>query len=647
MKQAQRIHRIVAPALEILEAGPITLGGSEASPRNSSMIRACFERWALVPLDFAGVVMQDSQLASCYAAVAKVLTSVDFNDVLTCLESMYRSLITGCYTRYSQFKADYGDYPSRELIAPVNRCVRLFIDEGDYSALADVIQWLRFPAKLSFEMPSLETDALEAFIASEDRIRSIDFSDEYTSRLLDDLNRIMRRWLSGLDLSCPPVRHGSGSVAEGNLSLADKYRALKYSELIDHVCKRQCGSGMQDFSPVPLTQCANYTSRVMFVPKNAKKLRTICMEPATLQFFQQGVMRKLYDFIDSHPYLRHRINLRDQSQNQHLAAQGSRHNGLATLDLSAASDSVSWVLVRRVFRGTPLLEWMWATRSRDNLLPDGTILHSAKFAPMGSALCFPTECLVFAACIEYVANRCGYTGRRATQRIWSVYGDDLIVPVDWVEPVVLILERLGFIVNPDKSYADGPFRESCGKEYYCGVDVTPVYYRLPVYKDHLSPTVYMALCGHANLAFLRGLTFLRASYIDDAIHKRKKARTRREERRYNLYPPLFTDATDRPPTIYSPDPTNFLAKRVVNRDLQRIEYRYLTVSSAESSTDDPEFLDSVRYFEWLSERNYLPDALTNDTIIVGTCASWRVLDGLWTGVPRRPKWTIGRHPVDW
>jgi hypothetical protein len=611
------------------------------------MIIGCFKRWALIPLDFVGVVMQDSQYSLQLTAIAKVLTSVDFNDVLTCLDAMYRSLISGSYTRYSQFKADYRDYPSRELVAPVKRCIQLFIDQGDYSALADAIQWLRFPAKLSFEMPSLESEAINSFVASEDRIRAISFEGEYIEGILDDLNRIMRRWLSGIDLSCPPFRHGSGSVAEGNLSLADKYRAIKHSELIDYVCRSQTGGSMGEFCPATPLGAVDYTSRVTFVPKNAKKLRTICMEPATLQYFQQGVMRVVYDYIDHHPYLRQRINLRDQTQNQRLAAQGSRHNGLATLDLSAASDSVSWVLVRRIFKGTKLLPWMWATRSRRNQLPDGTCINSAKFAPMGSALCFPTECLVFAACIEYVANRCGYTGRRALERTWSVYGDDLIVPSDWSEPVILLLERLGFVINRDKSYTTGPFRESCGKEYYCGVDVTPVYYRLPAYKDQLTPTVYMALCGHANLAMLRGLTFLRASYISDVLTLRKKAKTRRLERHINRFGPLFGDVFDKPPIIWSPTPDNFHLERVWNDDYQRMEYRYLTVASAESSSEDPEYLDLIRYFEFLRERNYRPDQRQHDITIIADADLWRVLDDLWTGTPRRPKWTVGRHPVEW
>jgi hypothetical protein len=55
-----------------------------------------------------------------------------------------------------------------------------------------------------------------------------------------------------------------------------------------------------------------------------------------------------------------------------------------------------------------------------------------------------------------------------------VYGDDLIVPVDHVQTVVQTLELFGAQVGSDKSFWTGRFRESCGKEYFNGVDVSLV-----------------------------------------------------------------------------------------------------------------------------------------------------------------------------
>ena len=55
-----------------------------------------------------------------------------------------------------------------------------------------------------------------------------------------------------------------------------------------------------------------------------------------------------------------------------------------------------------------------------------------------------------------------------------VYGDDIIVPVDMMEPVAAGLEAFGLRVNSSKSFGTGRFRESCGGDYYEGVWITPV-----------------------------------------------------------------------------------------------------------------------------------------------------------------------------
>lgn len=633
MKQKARIYKIQAPSQKILLHGPIALGGQEATQTNRSLILQCWDAWTLIPLDLVGACIDEQYITDCYVKIARILITRDFNDVLDTLEFVYRYLIKGTCKRFSQFKADISEYPlARTLISPVIGLIKRFIEQEDTSYLTVIVSWLRFPSKLTFKMENLEARALESFLESETRLRSIDWTG--IDFLLDDLNAILKGWLKNLDLEFLPVRHGSGSVAEGNLSMADKYRSLVYDEKIDYCCRwMNSGLTMSHYCPFApdSTHKLDRVSVVRFVPKNAKKLRTICMEPATLQYFQQGVMRVTYEYFRKHPYLSNRIRLQDQTWNQELARDGSIGNGLATLDLSAASDSVSWVLVRRIFKGTPLLRWMIATRSTHNRLPDGSVIESAKFAPMGSALCFPTECLVFAAIIEYVARKCG-NRPSDTRRVWSVYGDDLIVPADWVDPIILILNRLGFIVNSDKSYTDGPFRESCGKEYYRGVDVTPTYYRLPVIKESLSPSDFMALSVAANNSWQHRFLFLRAYYIDKILTTPKKSPISK----FRNGKPLFAEDCEHPPFIYSKMCTNFHLKVVANEDWQREEYEFLSVTSADEYKDSVIYGDHLRYLQFLIEREFHPGNLDEINLIESYP---------WSDVPRRPKWFIGRHPV--
>nr|QDH89759.1 MAG: RNA-dependent RNA polymerase [Leviviridae sp.] len=96
---------------------------------------------------------------------------------------------------------------------------------------------------------------------------------------------------------------------------------------------------------------------------------------------------------------------------------------------------------------------------------------------MGSALCFPMEAMVFTTLIflgiQRSLNKPLYP-RDLKRYVGSVrvYGDDLIVPVDQVPSVVRTLEHFGARVGSDKSFWTGKFRESCGREYFNGHDVS-------------------------------------------------------------------------------------------------------------------------------------------------------------------------------
>jgi hypothetical protein len=85
---------------------------------------------------------------------------------------------------------------------------------------------------------------------------------------------------------------------------------------------------------------------------------------------------------------------------------------------------------------------------------------------MGNGATFCLETLVFAAAAHAIRSK-----------TVSVYGDDIIVDSDKVDDLKRLLGFLGFSVNADKSFSAGPFRESCGKDYYQGVDITPFYLR--------------------------------------------------------------------------------------------------------------------------------------------------------------------------
>jgi hypothetical protein len=203
-------------------------------------------------------------------------------------------------------------------------------------------------------------------------------------------------------------------------------------------------------------------SRVETVPKNAKTHRIIAVEPRGNGFLQKGFGGYIRDRLRTVG-----VNLDDQTRNQELARQ-ARDMALATLDLRAASDTISKEVVYS------LLPYEWAAsldavRTRRSLLPSGEIVVLEKFSSMGNGFTFELESMIFWALVQSVVDEHHRGG------VVAVYGDDLIFPTDCSTEVCMTLQFCGFTVNDEKSFFDGEFYESCGKHYFGGQEVTPAF----------------------------------------------------------------------------------------------------------------------------------------------------------------------------
>jgi hypothetical protein len=227
------------------------------------------------------------------------------------------------------------------------------------------------------------------------------------------------------------------------------------------------------------------TSRLKFVPKTFSKARGICIEQLETQYLQQGIKNALYYRLERHPLTKGRVNFTDQSINGRLALYASSNRKLATIDMSAASDRISRKLVKYLFSGNePMLNALLALSTETIELPDTisfiTDFPCAKFAPMGSALCFPVMALVHFALIKAILVL-STTSRDNLSHVY-VYGDDIIVPTECVQAVYDWLPMFGMKLNTSKSFHRSLFRESCGVHAYNGVDITPVRFK-SVVKD--------------------------------------------------------------------------------------------------------------------------------------------------------------------
>jgi hypothetical protein len=202
------------------------------------------------------------------------------------------------------------------------------------------------------------------------------------------------------------------------------------------------------------------------VPKKTDIDRCACKEPDVNMYLQKGVGNHIRRRLR-----RFGVSLNDQSVNRRLAERGSLDGSLATLDLSAASDS----LVKSCVEALLPREWyLYLNDIRSHFVDvDGTLVETEMFSSMGNGFTFELESLVFYSLMRATSYFGGFQG------VISVYGDDLIIPTGMYEDARWVLKVFGFTLNPEKSFAAGPFRESCGGHYHLGEDVTPFYLKRP------------------------------------------------------------------------------------------------------------------------------------------------------------------------
>lgn len=204
-------------------------------------------------------------------------------------------------------------------------------------------------------------------------------------------------------------------------------------------------------------------NKVSFVPKTAKTHRAIAVEPLLNTFLQKGLDQDLRLKL-----LRIGIDLQDQSMNCSMAREGSvdsSERGFCTIDLSSASDSISIGLVRYLLPPA-WFDLLNRWRSPAYEFSKGDIRTYEKFCSMGNGFCFPLQTLIF--CSLAHASDAGVSGVD-----YRVYGDDIIVRKSAFATLSKLLKICGFLTNPRKTFSEGPFRESCGSDWYGGKDVRP------------------------------------------------------------------------------------------------------------------------------------------------------------------------------
>lgn len=415
-------------------------------------------------------------------------------------------------------------------------------------ALMHIRQLLGFLSKLEMPYASHEEERVIAqFVKADEEVGLLPIIREpKTVSIIKGAESILAQVLDGVDPLDINPKHGPGSVATGERKSQKPYFKRDYANLTEvypldshfyynanHISDRLSPQGLMtldvDGGLRPWENLSVGTAKVVLVPKDSRGPRLISMEPLEYQWIQQGQCERLVSRFESHWITKGHLNFTDQEINRLLALSSSgflsgsseswnlvqsmpacarpKSLDLVTLDMKEASDRVSYQLVSALFP----LNWvtaLMASRTDATTLPNGIRMQMNKFAPMGSAVCFPVEaaCFFALAVSAIMHHRPHLTLAQARARVW-VYGDDIICYQEDYLVVEHILTSVGLLLNRHKCCTSGSFRESCGMDAYQGICVTPLRIRKRV-DTSLTASSLMAYVSYSNEAFARGYTTL-------------------------------------------------------------------------------------------------------------------------------------------
>lgn len=422
---------------------------------------------------------------------------------------------------------------------------------GKADVFRDLNTLLQFWSRLTLQdVDWIVDDAISSYLKLEDDMASW----SYPETTLDCLRYIVTDWLRDFELDGLRPDFSNGATAEVKRGAGIAQKVFAGSRTIELAQ----ADAMISFASPYFNQFTLSTGCAIWqqVPKGIDKKRGISMEPTVNQYYQYALFKGLDSYFHDHPEMG--IDLENQDLSRDMCQKGSANCRYGTIDLSSASDTVTWPLVKTLLRDCPdLLRYIKLVRT-PRVSINGKVITMVKYAPMGSSLCFPIECIVFAAIASYA---CWISG---IPQNFRVYGDDIIIDCRAFQACVELLQLLHFEVNRDKSY--GPvshFLEACGMEAYYGYDVTPcrLSRKLDIIKlrQGVSPQQYEGALELANRFYDYGLFHCRRYFVADIMES------------YDSVP----FSVNRELGIYHPNPTNNHCVRYWSRSLQCVMVRIL------------------------------------------------------------------------
>jgi hypothetical protein len=402
--------------------------------------------------------------------------------------------------------------------------------------------------------------------------------DPPSDYIIEWFTRLLQRFVdTGASIRSEYFRFGDGATVETKRGTCS---AVKWDTLMSDFPREVAVqlsviTGDDWMTPTPAYSCvlsdcrwdaADHPAHLHAVPKQWNKPRFISIEPLCKNLLQMGIGQALVDFLEKTKLAAHYIP-DDQSYNRIAALIGSHCGSFVTIDLSSASDSVRNDFVVSATSRLPRFQRyiQWARTPFIKIRYElGTKYHESvfeqrKFAGMGNRLTFPMEVLVFSSIVCEVISLT--TRENPWDVCWYVYGDDIVVPLEYADATMKALTSYGFTVNKTKSFYEDSghiFRESCGLFACDGIDITPTRLSRKLQKYNEDPirisngkrcstfqsnwpTSYVAI---ANEFYIHGLWRARSLILDSLFSCLNQR-----------FWPVFTDDPD--VGLLSSQPTNF------------------------------------------------------------------------------------------
>lgn len=543
--------------------------------------------------------------------LGKLLTTIDVFAFLSFLKAVTSTLLASVECKelrqWDRFKADIAQgaclsEPELLFLSLIRKHVENWTDVSDFQT---AYQCAVFLSRLNFVHSRLEEAAFEKWFQSECSCAvPRDYNSEEAQVIAEwfpiENLALLREWYI--------PSHGSGCTAERISESGAKAFINGTNKAIDtmHLALDIDDSAFQLQRPWYINTEVGDEAEMLFVPKNWSTYRAVNMEPTGMMFHQQGAMHSIYQYLKAFDTvecgLRRHYCVDTEDRNRMLAQVGSIDGSYATIDMSAASDSVSNSLVLAWFDNSCLRHYVTYLRTpyvryRDPRFNTTSIYRLDKFAPMGSALCFPIESIVFAAIVEV----CLRHTPGANPHYW-VYGDDIVCDVRLVPELIERLKRFGFTPNLDKSFyntgeSSDFFRESCGGEYLNGFDITPI----RISRKFIGfPSRETVRISDVNRDEKYSSSIAQLVQLSNDLRALPCARTLVLNRlRATGLPLLFDDGTR---GVATPQPTNFHLEQRYNSNYQRVEVYALVIQTERKRLQfhEDNYLGEPRLYAYLA-----------------------------------------------